>query len=71
MRNKDNQIKGYIHCAECRKELPYGITPKEYQNIEVGWTDFGVQVWCKRHDREVVHIPMALPEGFFPPKSCC
>jgi len=67
MRNKENQIKGYMHCAECMKELrrgdgiPDGITAQEYQSIEVGLTDIGVQVWCKRHDMEVAHIPMALP----------
>ena len=39
----------YLHCKMCFDgELP--------QNIEVGWTEQGLQVWCKNHECNIVHI---------------
>ena len=31
-------------------------TMKEYSKIDAGFTDFGFQVWCRRHDHNVCHI---------------
>lgn len=50
------QIEQFLHCGLCIKELPEGVSPKEYQSVQVGWTKQGLQVWCKRHDCNVVHI---------------
>ena len=51
-----NEIKAYIHCGICLKELPTGIAPTEYKDLEVGWTELGLQVWCRRHNVNVMHI---------------
>lgn len=51
-----NCINLYFHCAECLKEVPEGVAPKEYQKIQAGSTDRGVQVWCLRHDLNIIHI---------------
>lgn len=51
-----NEIKLYFHCGLCMKELPEGISPREWARLEVGWTERGLQVWCKRHDVNVMHI---------------
>ena len=51
-----NAIKLFIHCAKCIQEKPENISPKEYAQIEVGWTKLGIQVWCKRHNANILHI---------------
>jgi len=37
-------------------EKPDGISPRDYAQYEVGFTVTGIQVWCKRHDCNIVHI---------------
>jgi hypothetical protein len=50
------QIKQFFHCGRCVKDKPPGISYKAYACFEVGWTEFGLQVWCARHNANVVHI---------------
>ena len=38
------------------REVPEGTSPREYQKIQVGWTDRGLQVRCVRHDCNVIHL---------------
>lgn len=49
-------IISFYHCALCMKEKPEGISPRDWALLEVGSTDLGLQVWCKRHDCNVIHI---------------
>lgn len=49
-----NSIGGFFHCKKCIEQFP-GSTPYR-QDIEVGWTKKVVQVWCRRHDINLVHI---------------
>jgi len=51
-----NDIDAYIHCGLCIKEIPDGISPRDFASFELGWTPFGLQIWCKRHDCNVIHI---------------
>jgi hypothetical protein len=51
-----NQIETYAHCALCLDELPADTSPREYVRVEFGWTKFGLQVWCIRHDCNIVNI---------------
>jgi hypothetical protein len=51
-----NEISGYLHCGRCMEDLPPGISPKEYQRVQVGKTPRGLQVWCTRHDCNILHI---------------
>lgn len=44
-----NEIKAYLHCALCLGE-------RAGQHLEVGWTPRGLQVWCRVHDCNIVHI---------------
>ena len=46
----------HMHCASCLDDLPDGMAPQQWQDLEVGWTELGLQVWCKRHDANIVHI---------------
>jgi hypothetical protein len=45
-------IVSYMHCRLCAT-APDGPQPSD---IEVGWTPLGLQVWCRRHDANMVHI---------------
>ena len=48
-----NCIGGYLHCAMCLKETE----DKPYQPwIEAGWTKWGIQIWCRIHDVNIMHI---------------
>jgi hypothetical protein len=51
-----NEIKLFFHCVHCLKQLPEGVSPREWNMIEAGWTTFGFQVWCRRCERNVVHV---------------
>ena len=52
----ENAIELYLHCALCIAEMPRGSSPKEWQRVNVGWTMVGIQVWCVRHDCNMLHI---------------
>jgi len=49
---KDCEIQLYIHCRRCLTDRPPGVTGREWEQLEVGWTDYGLQVWCARHERD-------------------
>jgi hypothetical protein len=51
-----NSIKMFSHCKRCVSELPEGESAQSYARLEVGFTDLGVQVWCLRHNINVMHI---------------
>ncbi len=52
----ENRITSFIHCGQCLKELPAGVSPKEWAQLEAGFTKEGIQIRCKRHGLNVVHI---------------
>ncbi len=51
-----NEIEMYFHCSLCIAELPDDTSPQEWQRLEMGWTELGFQVWCKRHVCNVMHV---------------
>ena len=55
-----NSINDYIICSECQSEFDSGMTDsgsiQEYTKLDVGFTDVGVQVWCRRCEKNVCHI---------------
>lgn len=50
------EIELYFHCKECLEEKTDEVSAKEYQYIEAGWTRKGLQVWCKRHNKQIIHV---------------
>ena len=52
----DNAIRLFLHCALCSAEPHPGLSATDYSDIEVGWTEQGIQAWCKRHKCNIVHI---------------
>ena len=51
-----NEIQAYLHCKKCTEELPEGQSPMEYARTQSGWTNKGLQIWCNRHDENVMHL---------------
>lgn len=49
-------ILQYLHCMLCAEELPSGKSMKEWAHLAVGFTEQGMQVWCERHDCNVMHV---------------
>jgi hypothetical protein len=52
----ENSIVSFFHCGKCLREIPAGQSPRDWAQLEIGFTELGLQVWCKRHDVNVVHI---------------
>ncbi len=54
------EIASFIHCGQCIEEFPWkappGISRGEYAVLDVGFTELGLQIWCRRHDCNVAHI---------------
>ena len=55
-----NIISHQIVCSKCEAEFLAGHTDsaslQSYSQLDVGFTDIGLQVWCRRHDGNVAHI---------------
>ena len=55
-----NGIKMFFHCRECLNEYfrdkIADQSPADYSKLDVGFTDLGIQVWCRRHELNVAHI---------------
>lgn len=53
-----NEITTFLHCGLCIEEVQDmpGISPRDYAELEAGFTKLGLQLWCKRHGCNVVHI---------------
>jgi hypothetical protein len=51
-------IEQFLHCKLCIKEVMAGASdsPRDYSKYSVGWTKQGLQVWCNRHDRNMLHV---------------
>ncbi len=43
------EIHAFMWCTQCLED-------DEQSDLEVGWTPKGLQVWCHRHDRNVVNL---------------
>jgi len=55
-----NIISHQIVCSKCEAEFLAAQTDsaslQSYSQLDVGFTDIGLQVWCRRHDGNVAHI---------------
>jgi hypothetical protein len=49
-------IVKFFHCGRCLDERPSDQSPREWARLSVGWTKQGFQVWCYRHECNVMHI---------------
>lgn len=71
MQHLFNNIREPVVCAKCLDEMTRGFTDskslQDYARLDVGFTEQGLQVWCRRHDLNVVHIDFdgMMPEADF------
>ena len=53
-------IKENFVCNQCYEDYCAGLTDskslQQHTMFDVGLTDIGLQVWCRRHDVNVVHV---------------
>jgi hypothetical protein len=64
--SNDLTILAYLHCglciAEWNEKNKIGAvgspveSPASYARLSVGWTDIGLQVWCNRHNCNVINV---------------
>ena len=58
--NLKKNISDYLCCSKCQQEFESGMTDSEslqgYSRLDVGFTNVGLQVWCRRHEINVCHI---------------
>lgn len=55
-----NQISAPVICSACADEFAAGLSDagslRAYSRFDVGFTERGFQVWCQRHETNVVEI---------------
>jgi hypothetical protein len=56
IKKSENEIVTFFHCRVCLETIPDGVSPRENAQLEVGWTPAGLQVWCKRHEKNVMNL---------------
>ena len=76
-KDNSNNIKRKIYCSLCvndwldkREELG-DLDLIEYQHLTLGATESGVQVWCNKHDVNIIEIDIfdkSAMEGYCSPK---
>lgn len=57
--SNENEFVGVVTCGMCMKEMreqKIEMSPRDYSRLSVGSTPVGLQVWCHRHDVNVLHI---------------
>jgi len=56
----------FLHCKRCLGEVATDVSLRDFARFEVSWTPFGFQVWCVRHECNVMHVDF---EGMTHPAS--
>lgn len=51
--SKEAGAMAYMHCAQCGREKPPGVSMEGWARLSVFLHGDGVYVWCRRHDRSV------------------
>lgn len=58
-----NVIKEPVICHKCYDDFIEGRSDaaslQAFTVLDVGFTDRGIQIWCRRHDMNVCHIDFA------------
>ena len=54
--SNEKEIQLFLHYGLCLQSMPPETSASIWAYLEVGWTEKGLQVWCKRHEVNVCHI---------------
>lgn len=52
----NNSIVSFMHCRRCVEDIPKNVSPRNWSMVEAGWTVLGFQVWCRRHEMNIIHV---------------
>lgn len=59
-KNKNNHGLTFLHCKKCIQEWKdgkaVGESPETYARLTVAYTTMGIQVFCVRHQANVMHV---------------
>jgi hypothetical protein len=58
-------MKLFINCKKCTEQRPSRFSMEEYSRIGVIKTEDGIQIWCVRHDIEIVFFPYEWEKSKF------
>lgn len=50
------EIKHVLECKRCTESCPANVLLQDYLRVSVGFTPYGLQVWCARHQANVAHF---------------
>lgn len=50
------EIRQKFYCRQCVESCPAFMKLREWVELEIGPTRYGWQVWCRRHQCNVIHI---------------
>ena len=55
-----HSIKNYLVCDDCMREWAENPletrSPQEMTKLDIGFTEYGLQVWCPKHEINIAHI---------------
>lgn len=52
----DKRIQTFFHCTKCLKQMPENESRETWGRFQIGMTPEGFQVWCARHQHNIIHI---------------
>ena len=64
MKKVKNKIFSFYHCKECldeicaKQSIGDEVSPREYANYEFGATEKGFQLWCVRHEKNILALDL-------------
>lgn len=50
------EIKHVLECKRCAESCPAGTSLSDWTRVVVGLTSYGLQVWCARHNANIMHV---------------
>lgn len=50
-----NEIKHVLECKMCALTCPAGMDIHDWQDVTIGFTPYGLQMWCRRHQMNIFH----------------
>ena len=74
MRYENSRIMSFTTCSQCQRDKPGNESMEKWARLNVGLTETGLEVWCVRHRRVVVHFTPDQLQGFVegrPGCECC
>ena len=70
MKKETSDIVRFYHCKKCLASIPPEESPASWARLSVGFSKEGMQVWCERHQLNVIHLDfLGQKVGIVPKKG--